>query len=124
MDTLVAVDRSAVNRQRKELMYTSFATNIPKGKIDSVNSYQVIDGISFDKYKITVTVDQKVLFNSFLLTTIYKGYALGISYVCMDDKTRREIENMLRRFLYLNKVICCNKQLKNKELVRQPNHKQ
>ena len=83
---------AAINSALIGLMFTSFSANIPNSKIDSVSSSVVIDGVQFDKYKITVTVNNSVLFNSFLLSTIHKSYDFGITYVYVDKATKNEIE--------------------------------
>ena len=101
--TIVPFDPNVVGnwntlaKQRKDLMFTSFSANIPNSKIDSVSSSVFIDGVQFDKYKITVTVNNSVLFNSFLLSTIHKGYDFGITYVYVDKATKNEIETMLNK---------------------------
>ena len=84
------------NQQLKELLYNTFAEKMKDGIVDTASSKQIIDGISFDKFRVTVTVNDKVLFNSFLLTKLYKGYDLGISYLYLDERTKEQIELMLQ----------------------------
>jgi hypothetical protein len=84
------------NQQLKELLYKTFAEKMKDAKIDSASNNEVIDGLSFDKFRITVTIDDKVLFNSFLLSKLYKGYDFGISYLYLDERTKDQIESMLR----------------------------
>ena len=86
----------SLNQQLKELLYNTFAGKIKNGILDTASSVEIIDGISFEKYRITVTMNDKVLFNSFLLSKLYKGYDLGISYLYLDERTKEQIELMLQ----------------------------
>ena len=63
----------------KDMIYKTLVETMPKAKIDSATSTENIDGLSFDKFRITVTINGNVLFNSFLLSKLYKGYDFGIS---------------------------------------------
>jgi len=65
-------------------------------KIDSISTQEKIDGLGFDKFRLTISLNDKILFNMFLLSKYYRGYDFGISYLYMDDKTKEQIESMLR----------------------------
>ncbi len=84
------------NQQLKELLYNTFAEKMKDAIIDTASSKVIIDGISFDKFRVTVTINDKVLFNSLLLSKYYKGYDLGISYLYLDERTKEQIELMLQ----------------------------
>lgn len=79
----------------KELLYRTFEEKMPQAKLDSVSSTVTIDGIKFDKFKVTVTIESKMAFNMFMLAKLYKGYNFGITYLCLDDKTQKDVEAVL-----------------------------
>lgn len=79
----------------KELLYRTFEEKMPDAKLDSASSMVTIDGIQFDKFKVTVTLNNKMAFTMFMLAKFYKGYNFGITYLCLDDKTLRDVEAVL-----------------------------
>jgi hypothetical protein len=85
------------NQKLKEILYTTFAEKIKDAIVDTASGKETIDGISFDKFRITITINDKVLFNSFLLSKLYKGYDFGISYLYLDERTKEQIEMMLQK---------------------------
>ncbi|MGB8194945.1 MAG: hypothetical protein WCF67_23620 [Chitinophagaceae bacterium] len=88
-------DWKEVSQSVKDMVYITFAEKIPGATIDSATTTTTISGLKFDKFRVTVTVDKKVVFNSFLLSKLYKGYDFGISYVVLDEKNKNDIETML-----------------------------
>jgi hypothetical protein len=88
-------DFSANIQNVKELTYKTFMTQMPNAKIDSSTTSATIDGLNFDKYRISVTMDGKVLVNMFLLSKYYKGYDFNITYVCFDDNSKDLVESSL-----------------------------
>jgi isoleucyl-tRNA synthetase len=85
------------NKEIKNFMYQAFSTKMEDAKIDSLTTTETIDGLQFDKYKITVTIDNKVLFTTLLLSRFYKGYDFGITYLYLDAETKEEIEQTLMK---------------------------
>lgn len=83
------------NRELKKMVYKTFSEKMPNGKIDSVTTTQKIDGLTFDKYSLTINISGKASFSMVILTKLYKGYDFGITYVYLDDKIREQIETML-----------------------------
>lgn len=79
----------------KEMLYQTFKEKMPDAAVDTASSSMIIDGIRFDKFRVTITIDKKVIFTSYLLSKLYKGYDFGISYLCLDDKTLRDVEGTL-----------------------------
>lgn len=79
----------------KDIVYKTFSDKMPDAKIDSSSGSMLIDGLRFDAYKITVKINDKTLFTSFLLSRLYRGYDFGISYVYIDEETRQLVEKML-----------------------------
>lgn len=86
----------ATNKELKNMVYRTMLQKMPDGKIDSMTTTQVIDGLAFDRYSLTVNIPAKATFSMILLTKFYKGYSFGITYVYLDDKTREQIDTMLK----------------------------
>ena len=80
----------------KDIVYKTYFDKMTDAKIDSSTTIVTIDGLSFDQFQVTVHVNDKLLFDMFLLTKFYKGYSFGISYLCLDLATKQQIESMLR----------------------------
>ncbi|WP_276501341.1 hypothetical protein [Terrimonas pollutisoli] len=91
----------ASNQQLKDMVYATFAEKMKDATIDTASGKAKIDGVSFDKFRITVKVGDRVLFNSFLLSKFYKGYNFGISYLYLDERTKEEIESMLEKSKFI-----------------------
>jgi hypothetical protein len=89
-------DYNVTNQQVKGILYKTFADMVTFGKIDSSSSLQQIDGLLFNNYTIVVTVQDKVLLTTVLLSRYYKGYDFGISYLYLDEETKAEMESMLQ----------------------------
>jgi hypothetical protein len=84
------------NQSVNDLLYNSFLGINPDAKIDTFSTEEKIDGLTFAKFHLTVSIDTSTLFNLFLVSKHYMGYALSISYLYSDDKTKEQIEAMLR----------------------------
>jgi hypothetical protein len=80
----------------KDISYTTFIKKIPSGKIDSVSSEQTLDGLLFDKFRLTITIGQNIILNFVLLAKYYKGYDFEITYVSTQEDIKEEIENALK----------------------------
>ena len=88
-------DFTTVSNGVKGVVYTTFAGQMPDAVIDSSTTIVSIDGLSFDKFRVTVTMQGKAIFNMFLLSKLYKGFDLGIAYLYVDEDTKQEIEALL-----------------------------
>ena len=84
------------NQSVNDLLYNSFLGINPDAIIDTFSTEDKIDGLTFAKFHLIVSVDTYTIFNLFLLSKHYMGYALSISYLYSDDKTKEQIEAMLR----------------------------
>jgi hypothetical protein len=89
-------DFAARAQQVKNLMYKTFCGKMPDAKIDTSSTQETIDGLLFDKFQMTVSMKEKVLFNMYLLVKLHKGYDFGISYLCLDEATKEQVETMLK----------------------------
>ena len=79
----------------KNTVMEAFAQNMQDVKLDSSSSKVTIDGLSFDKFEVTAQIDGKVIFTTVILSKLYNGYDFGISYLYMDDKTKKMIQETL-----------------------------
>lgn len=80
----------------KTILYNTFKERVPDALLDTASSDITIDGVKFYKFRCILEVDKKVMFRMFVLMKFYKGYSFGITYLCADDKTVRDIEQVLR----------------------------
>lgn len=86
----------ATNQSLKDMVYKTMVEKIPTAKADSSSSSYEIDGLLFDKFQLTIVINEKMVMNMVLLTKYYKGWDFGISYVYLDEKTKEQIETLLR----------------------------
>jgi hypothetical protein len=80
----------------KEQVYKNMTKNIGKGQIDSTSSIEFIDGLAFDKFHISMTTSKGVQLDMFLLAKLYKGFDFAITYLSLNDETKKTIELMLK----------------------------
>lgn len=93
-DTATDGSYETANQSVKDLVYKTMAAKMPNEQIDSSSANHIIDGLLFNKFTIYVKTE-KVSFGMVLLTKLYRGFDFGISYVYLNDETRKEIEEML-----------------------------
>lgn len=84
----------------KVLSYNSVKEAIPNAVIDTSSSGVTLDGVKFDKFTITVSMDGKIVSTTIFLGKLYKGYDLGITYSFSDEKTKDQIETMLSKSIF------------------------
>jgi hypothetical protein len=89
-------DFSAFVQGVKANTYLTLAGKLPDVKLDSVSSRETIDGLSFEKFRMWVTIEGRVVLNSFLLMRLQRGYEFGITYLYMTDEAKNEIEGILK----------------------------
>ena len=89
------------NQISKDIVYKSFSRKIPGAKIDSFSTNEEIAGLNFEKFHLTVSVKDNILFNVCILSKYYEGYDFGICYRYSDEQTREQIESMLRNSTFV-----------------------
>lgn len=87
---------SSSTQSFKEQIYKSMARNMGKGQIDTASSIEVIDGLAFDKFHISMTTSKGLQLDMFLLARLYKGYDFAITYLSLNEGTKKDIEFMLK----------------------------
>ena len=93
-----------VNQGLKDILYTTFKEKMTDGKVDTATTKTTISGVIFDKFEVVVSVGDKFIFHSYLLSKLYKGFDFGISYLFTDNETKEEIETMLKNSVFNNAV--------------------
>jgi hypothetical protein len=88
-------DFAATNQITKNMVYQTFANQMPDAKVDSNSSSTTIGGLDFDQFHVNVKVKGQTIFNMYVLTKLYKGYDFGITYLYVDEASKREIEGIL-----------------------------
>lgn len=85
----------STNNLVKAVITRTFQEKMRDVTIDTSSSEVMLDGLRFDKFSIRVKASNRTVFYSGLLSKLYKGYSFGISYVVLDDKILRQVEDML-----------------------------
>lgn len=88
-------DWNEISELIKQTVVEAFAQNMKDVSLDSSSSKVSIDGLAFDKFEVTARIDRKVIFTTVILSKLYNGYDFGISYLYMDDKTKKIIQDTL-----------------------------
>lgn len=84
------------NQLVKDEAYKVMAKIMGGERLDTASTIEYIDGIAFEKFRISaiISADQKL--DMFLFSKWYKGYDFSIATLCLDDETRKQIEMMLK----------------------------
>lgn len=86
----------ASNQLVKNAMTKTFQEKLKDAVVDTATTQITIDGVTFDRFRITVILKGLAVLNSIMLSDLYKGYDFGISYVYVDDKAKAQLDEMLR----------------------------
>jgi hypothetical protein len=84
------------NQAVKSVLYSTFKQQIPTAKIDTVSSQLAIDGVTFDRFYVRLTLGAKMMLHMIILSKFYKGYDFGITYLYSDEESKTEIESILK----------------------------
>jgi hypothetical protein len=79
----------------KQQAYKNMAKLISKDRLDTTSSIEYIDGIAFSKFHIAVRVDENLRLDMFLLSRYHDGFDFCITYLNIDEESRKQIEMML-----------------------------
>ena len=80
----------------KNEAYKNMGKIIGREKLDTASSIEYIDGMLFNKFHISVSLDNDLKLDMFLMNILYRGYDCSITYLSLDNEARRQIELMLR----------------------------
>lgn len=86
----------ASNQKLKDLVYKTMEARMGNAKLDSSSSNEFIDGLKFSKFHVSAVLNNEVKFDMFILVRFHKGFDLGVTYLSLDDRTRQQIESMLK----------------------------
>jgi hypothetical protein len=85
-------DYKATSAYSREMLFKTFQSKMSDTKVDSLLTISLIDGLEFDKFQITVLMDNQVLMTMVLLGRHYLGYNINISYLYRNPSAKEEIE--------------------------------
>ena len=88
-------DLAAANQAMKELLYTTFSNQMPDATLDSSSDVTRVGRLDFDRYRLTISVKGKTLFTTVVLTRLYKGFDLAITYLYTDPLTELQFQSIL-----------------------------
>lgn len=86
---------ATANKKVKDLIYLTFEGQIKNAKLDSSSSMIILDGTSFERYEVSIGLSGNKTLKAILISRLYKGYDLGISYAYIDEKTKSEMDALI-----------------------------
>ena len=89
-------DYDSAGRFVNDALYNTFLKQIPDAAIDTLSTHINIDGLEFNKFELSLKIQNQQLFTMVILSKLYKGFDFGITYLYMNNSTKREIEVMLQ----------------------------
>jgi len=79
----------------KDLLFQAAKAKSVNSRVDSISSNQIIDGLNFAKFTVTLSSPNDFKVNMVTLFRVYKGFDFGITYVYTNEATREQIEEIL-----------------------------
>jgi len=83
------------NEMMKQMLYKTFADNMPKAQLDSSTSKVIIDSLLFEKFTIVISLNKRHLFTMCVLYKLYKNLDFAITYLYMSDWAKSAIEKSI-----------------------------
>jgi hypothetical protein len=84
----------------KNILFETFHNKIPNAKIDTASSVKIVGGKSFDEFRLKILIDQNTTMYMYLLSKLYKGYELAITYLYTDEPTKKQLAFTLDSFKF------------------------
>jgi hypothetical protein len=88
------------NVKVNEILFTTFQSELPNAKIDSASGVKIVGGKSFSEFRMKILINQNTTMYMYLLSKLYKGYELGITYLYIDEPTKKQIASTLDSFKF------------------------
>ena len=83
------------NKTVKDLLYNTFLQKMPSTALDSTSANVIIDGVPFDRFKITIKINESLTLKMFLFSSLYLGYDFGITYMFVNPAIGIQLQNMV-----------------------------
>ncbi len=80
-----------LNKAVDDVLYNTFAKQMPDLKLDTVTYVEKIGGLDFDCFKLTGRMDESHTLNTFLYTRLFGSNDLTISIVYLDENKGKEL---------------------------------
>jgi hypothetical protein len=84
----------------KNILFKTFQSKIPQAKIDTASGVRIVGGKSFDEFRMKILIDQNTTMYMYLLSKLYKGFDLGITYLYTDEPTKKQLAFTLDSFKF------------------------
>ncbi|RYG44462.1 MAG: hypothetical protein EOO01_19465 [Chitinophagaceae bacterium] len=88
-------DYVTASREANRVVYITMQENMPDATIDSFSNSQVIDGLRFSKFVMNIKISPTANMTMIIISKYYKGFDFGISYLYLNDKAKKQIEDMI-----------------------------
>lgn len=95
-DTTTDGDFLEICKAINEVMYSTFKTQMAGAQLDSVYSSEVIDGLIFHKFKITITIPGKLVMNAYMYNRLFDKRELTVSIIAVDKKKEQLLLDALK----------------------------
>ena len=92
-----SIDESNANVNR--ILFKTFHDKLPDAKIDTASGVKIVGGKSFSEFRLKILIRNTTMY-MYLLSKLYKGYDLGISYLYTDEPTKKQIASTLDSFKF------------------------
>ena len=93
-----SIDESDANVQK--ILFKTFQGKMPNAKIDSASGVKIVGGKSFSEFRMKILINQNTTMYMYVLSKLYKGYDLGITYLYTDELTDKQIASTLNSFKF------------------------
>jgi hypothetical protein len=96
LDTIEDDSYDEAHQQLRELLFLTFKRKIEHNKIDSSTTEIIIDGVKFEKFNVNIELKPNTFLYTTLISGLYKGFELGISFVYVDEKTKEQFDELIK----------------------------
>ena len=76
-----------------DILYGTFASQLPKAKIDSARSTEKIDGLVFQKFKIKITIPGKLVMYSLMYSRLFDKNEFAVNILYVDEAKGQQMIN-------------------------------
>jgi hypothetical protein len=85
-DSIADPDYPAYFRSVNDVLYTTFKEQIPNGTIDSSSSEELIAGLLFQKFRISITLPNNMVIRMFMFSRTFGDKELTVNIMYVDEE--------------------------------------
>ena len=84
-----------LSNKAKVMAFRALVKQSPGAIVDSASGKMTIDGLTFDKFVMTVVAKGKLVYTMGFVSRLHKGFDLAITFMYSKDEARDKIMAML-----------------------------